>query len=472
MINNRLRKIYGQATCLIPNPSDWVKLAIVVVCTYLSLWLGYAFARQIYIEGWQFWVWLSSVLITLTLLYRTGLCIERREIVTLSSLVILALILRVINQESIPGAFHVDEAGVAKFARDSLFPSPGLVLNPFITGPASQPALYHYIIHFSMKLVGFSISGARLSSAVAGSLGVAATYLMVKRISGRQTALLSAIVMAFSHFSIHFSRLALNNIWDTLWVPLTLYLFLKSREEDWPGGAVLAGAALGLSQYFYHGSKIVLFLLPVLFFARWENGSGLKRKLLHLSYLGITALVVAGPLLMFSFSNPEIFYARLQDDWGWKQKAISTIQNQTGITQYVWYQVIHSLGVYTIFPDPNGFYHPSVPLVFGMSSLLFLGGVLIAGFQRTWLPLIWIALASFFGGFLLSVPDSSPHYVVTIPAICWLIGLTIQWIWKSGQMKLAMVLMLTAIVIDFFFYFGVYTYSIPPDFNIPFPPPG
>lgn len=211
------------------------------------------------------------------------------------------------------------------------------------------------------------------------------------------------------------------------------------------------------------------FSFAFLVFTRWQVGGSAKRKIFFLIRMGITALVIAGPLVSFSFVKPDFYYARLLVEWGWKNQALFTALREINYGKYIWHQGIHSLGVYNFFPDPNGFYHPEIPLVFGLSSVIFQTGFLTALIRKNWLPILWIFLPSFFGGFLLSVPNSSPHFVVSIPAIFWLAGLAISWVWDRGFPKLAFVLLVSAALLDLFYYFIVYTYSIPPDFTVLFP---
>lgn len=461
--------LLGNFNKQITSPVGWIKAVILILCLTISLWIGWEYSLYTHVNGWQFWLWLVCVCLTVAILYRSGFHIEQEDIRLIPFLFLAALMIRIINLGSIPGAFHVDEAGVARFAMVDLFGNPGQVINPFMTGPGSQPALYHYLILASMKFSGFSIGGARLSSAIAGSLGAITSYFLIKHFSGKRTAIFATVLLVCSHFDIHYSRLALNNIWDTIWVPLIIFLFSKGWEEKWDGGGVLAGVALGFSQYFYHGSKIVLFLLLFLVFTRWQVGGSAKRKIFFLIRMGITALVIAGPLVSFSFIKPDFYYARLHDDWGWKNQAVFTALGEINYGKYIWHQGVHSLGVYNYFPDPNGFYHPVIPLVFGLSSVIFQTGFLTALIRKNWLPILWILLTSFFGGFLLSVPNSSPHFVVSIPAIFWLAGLAISWVWDRGFPKLAVVLLISAAFMDLFYYFVVYTYSIPPDFTVLFP---
>jgi hypothetical protein len=54
-------------------------------------------------------------------------------------------------------------------------------------------------------------------------------------------------------------------------------LFAHWWSARWSGGAVLSGVALGLSQYFYAGSKITLFLLPFATFMLWRTDRDTRR---------------------------------------------------------------------------------------------------------------------------------------------------------------------------------------------------
>ena len=87
---------------------------------------------------------------------------------------------------------HVDEMGVADFALQQVFTETHHTINPFRTGPVSQPVLYHYLIRLSLAVVGNSITGLRVSSALAGALAVLATYAVVAALENQRAAILRA----------------------------------------------------------------------------------------------------------------------------------------------------------------------------------------------------------------------------------------------------------------------------------------
>ena len=234
-------------------------------CLAVSLSIALAYAHYTVVPGWQLWTWLAAVIgILLALIPPLTSRLPRRTFWILLGLLAAALALRLWRLTSLPPGLHVDELGVADFAMRQVFFGPYETINPFMTGPASQPALFHYIVAGFIKLFGPQIFSLRLMSALVGTLGVLATYFMVRAFSGKQTALFAALLMITYHFHIHWSRIALNNIWDTLWVPLMLGPFLWGWRKHWSGGAAISGLAVGISQYFYAGSKVGLILLFVL----------------------------------------------------------------------------------------------------------------------------------------------------------------------------------------------------------------
>ena len=185
-----------------------------------------------------------------------------RRALWIAALFAAALMLRVVAIET--KQLHVDESGTADYTLRHILPPVPETLSPFRTGAMSQPALYYYLTRLSLQLAGESIAGLRASSAIAGSLGVITTVGMVAVLHRWRVAWLAGIYVAVSHFAIHWSRLALNNIWDTVWVPLILGLYAWAWKTRWTGAAVLAGLALGFSQYFYPGSKLGILLLGFL----------------------------------------------------------------------------------------------------------------------------------------------------------------------------------------------------------------
>jgi hypothetical protein len=74
------------------------------------------------------------------------------------------------------------------------------------------------------------------------------------------------------------------------------------------------------------------------------------------------------------------------------------------------------------------------------------------------------------GGFLLLDPPGSSHYVVSIPAVCWLMAIPLNWLVKRGRWQIAAILLAIIIITDLYFYFNIYVPGPHPDLIHPFPP--
>jgi 4-amino-4-deoxy-L-arabinose transferase-like glycosyltransferase len=441
---------------------------------FVSISIGYAYALSITVAGWQLWTWMATVIVVIgALLMAAG---HPPKIVVgnwrwLLVIIGAAILLRFVFLETVPGGLHVDEYGVADFSLRHIFAKAGETLNPFRSGPASHPSLYHYIVRLSILIGGTTITGLRLSSAFAGVLAVMATYAMVVVFDNRRTALISAVLMAGYHFHVHWSRIALNNIWDTLWVPATLALFAWGWKKRWYGGAILAGASAGLSQYFYPGSRLGLILVLFVMWRLWREERDSRRMMNYTGLMVLVGLCVTAPLFLYAIRDPVPFFERTQAVFGWRSESIMLVTGgPPDRWAYAWHQLWRSVGAFISVPDVTGFYGPGVPLLIGLAAPLFVAGFFWALYKRRFLPVLWILLTIFLGGFILSDPPGSSHFVVAIPAIVWLMAMPLDRLISQGHPRLALVLIVLILVTDLVFYFAVYVPGGPRDLIHVFPP--
>lgn len=444
-----------------------------LACLLVTALLGYAYASQVHVQGWQLWVWVLCVFITLVALMpatRPPLHYERTWI-WLGVIFVAAFLLRALFLETIPGGLHTDETGTAGFSMLQVTPFSEKTINPFRTGPSSWPVLYYYIERVSLGLFGQTITGLRLPSALVGALSVPLTFGMIAVIQDKKTALIAAALMVTFPFHLHWSRIALNNIWDSVWIPLMLGAFVWGWKTRWSGGAVIAGFAVGMSQYFYLGSKLGLVMLGMLFLQFWFQASRQARPALivQLGKLALTAAVIAAPLLMFVLSNPAAYLVRANEAYGWSVDAIRTVSPDLNLWDYFWHQFIHSVGAFNLYPDVTGFYGPGTPLLIGIASPLFVIGFFWAIYERQFVPVVWIVLTVIFGGMMVSGAPSSSHFAVSMPAIIWLIAIPLGWLVRRGNWRLAAAIIVLIMLTDLAFYFGVYVPGRPRDLKYPFP---
>ena len=244
---------------------------------------------------------------------------------------------------------HGDEGEMGQLARLALFgPGPGrgeLPLPFFRTGFLDHPTLFHYIQGWFLLWFGNTEYSLKLLSAVAGALCAPVLYAAGRVGWGWMAGLAAGWLVAVSHLHIHFSRLALNNIESVLFaagfVLLALLAYAAgklppsagkggslpalmhpggvdppgSEDQEHPPPAVPSrnaappaqrvgrlslfvamGLIMGLSQYFYYGSRLIpVVALPVLVLL-WANR---RMRLVHWLGVGMAIFVSYWPLFAF-----------------------------------------------------------------------------------------------------------------------------------------------------------------------------
>ncbi|MEW6402256.1 MAG: glycosyltransferase family 39 protein [Chloroflexota bacterium] len=452
-----------------------VQIVAVLTAIAISLGIGGLYADEPFISIYPMLMWLLSVGTCFGVLYLAqGPRVIRFDgmWIWLSVLFIVALILRLFKLQTLPPGFHVDESGLVDFTLRHVFhPSiPGQTLNPFRTATDSQPIMFAYIVYASVRLAGLTLAGARISSAIAGALAVPAVFLLVNEAAGRRTAWLTAVLMAVYHYHVHWSRIVLNNIWVTLLMPLVLGFFLLGWRKKWTGGAAFAGLFLGFSAYFYAGGYIIILLMPIIIWQLWHRADDRAGFGIYTAKMVALALVVAGPLLIFAARFPNDFFARAGTIAAWKPRAIEvTVGRPDAYGEFFIYQLKHSLGAYNVYSDVPGFYAPGIPFLIGMASILFLLGIGWAIYEKQALPLIWIGLVTFLGGFMVVGSPASSHFIAAVPAICWLIAIPLNRLIAGKRAGWVYALLAMIIFLDLFFYFFIYAGNPSPELSEAFP---
>jgi 4-amino-4-deoxy-L-arabinose transferase-like glycosyltransferase len=134
-----------------------------------------------------------------------------------------------------------------------------------------KPPVYAYLDILPVKFFGLNEFSTRLPSAFFGLLTVLLTYFLVKRIFynsklNETYALVSALVLAVSHWHVMLSRAAFEANVATFFIVLGVYLFLLFVQKNkWY--LVLSILSFAVSIYTFNTARIVssLLLLVLLF---------------------------------------------------------------------------------------------------------------------------------------------------------------------------------------------------------------
>ncbi len=395
----------------------------------------------------------------------------RWEILALFAIVLVAFLIRFADLDEIPHVLAGDEASMGRQAAEVLS---GELGNPFITGWFSHPTLFYYVLALPVKLLGQNTFAVRFLSPFIGALAVLGTYLFARRAWGRTVALAAAILLTGYHFHIHYSRLALNNIWDPLFALLVLGLLWQGWQTGDRRYYIAGGLGLGISQYFYTGARLLLLLAAVLVLywilvdrqRVWEQRSNLVTALL-------VVLVVSLPIALFSIKHPDDYMARMNQlgifHSGWLRREVEISGRSAG--SLLWEQLWKSALAFNYTLDPTPWYQSGIPLLRFWPSIFFVFGLGLAlvGIKKTpnFILLLWITATVIFAGAILENPPSSQRYVIAAPAVCILVALPLAWGGEQlrrllGGRKEAWLAAVLSLVLffswgDIRFYFGDYT---------------
>lgn len=336
-----------------------------------------------------FWTWLAGMALCLVAtlprprdgasgLRQTLSAMTRWEPVAVLALFGLALALRAWHVDTIPWTLSGDEGNFGRWAREAL---DGRMVNMFSTGHLSMPSLYAFYQAAWLKLAGDNMVGLRLPWAIMGAFSVLGTYLLVRRLFGRNLALLTTLLVAGYSYHIHYSRLGLNNIADPFFVVWALYFLVLGWQSHrrWPW--MVAGLLSGLAFYFYTGGRQVpVILLGVIIWAALTERDFLRRARPGLIALVIGFVVSVGPMALYAVQHPDDFNARMNQvgilQTGWLEREAQG----RGVSQLVvlleqFRQVFFG---FTTFLDRTDFYRPDRPLLDFPAAILFLLGVVLS----------------------------------------------------------------------------------------------
>jgi hypothetical protein len=302
--------------------------------------------------------------------------------------------------------------------------------NPFGVGWYDFPSLYFFVQSLSVRFFGNTTEALRLTSALAGTLTVVATYWFLREAFGRGVALAGAAYLSAFHFHIHFSRLGLNNIWDGLFLTLALAAFWRGWNRNERASFALAGLSLGLAQYFYSTGRILLLLIPIwLGVALVGDRTVVKSRLPGLLLAALAGLVVVLPLALFYAVHPESFTApysraslvgpvlsQLVKSSGEPMGQILLEQFKTGALAFTSTHL-------------RSWYQPPGPILAPLPAALFLMGVCLILLRLNRLPELtlglWLGCSVAVGALTESTP-AAQRYVFVAPAVAGAIGLTLE----------------------------------------------
>ena len=342
---------------------------------------------------------------------------NRGEIALLSAVTLAGLLLRAYDLEHIPGGFHGDEGEWSDYALRIL---EGRIVPPFSIGWDQHPTLFSYLQAGSMALFGRDVGGVRMLSAFTGALMLPVVYLLVRRMLGRWAAWVATLLLAVSHWHIHFSRLAMNDIQVSLFAALTLLFLHRGIRSGRALDYCLSGLALGVA--FNFGNKAVfippIVLLLLVYMVVTQRGY-LRRQYRNLIVFVAASIVGFAPLGMFYVQRDwrTLLFSRTQNRSVWRNwDRTFAAYGVDSKPEVLLHQAEKTLLVFNYYAD-NAFYSfTREPILDPLTSSLYVLGLaycLLRWRQPRYALLAFWYLVPVLGN-ILSIDPPQVHRMVTL----------------------------------------------------------
>jgi len=392
------------------------------------------------------------------------LAANRADAAIMLGLFVAALVPRMVNLSGEPAPFSGDEAAMGLQAVNVM---KGELNNMFQSGLQGHPHAYFFSLAGFFEVFGVNVMAQRLSSALAGAFAIPALYLLLRSWFGRWVGFLSAAYLVTYHLHVHFSRVAMNNVGDTLFIIVSLYLAWRAVRTLAPEDFALTGLATGISLYFYVGARITpLVVIGFLAFAAFIRPRTIPAMLRGGVIAAISYGVVTLPLGVFWLTHQDEFMNRINTvgvfQSGWFDQQLDQGRSSVGI---MWDQVKHSLGAFGYYKDTSPQYAAPISFVDRFSLIPFLAGFAVSVFRvrdlRYLALLLTFALTVLTGSILTVLPPTSSRMLGTVPVIAAWVGIGLASLsgWLTfGRVRAALVLaavglaVLLAYNVHFYFF--------------------
>ena len=211
-------------------------------------------------------------------------------------IITLSIFLRFYKLGEIPPGFHQDEVSQAYNAfsiletgRDRYGEFLPILFRSFAS---YQPPVYTYLTPISVFIFGNTIFAARFTSAFFGVLTVLLTYFFIFHLTKPKyreaISLISALIVAISPWSVHFSRRVVEGNLGIFFFLLALFLLLRSLKNIrlFP----IATFVMGIATHAYYSERLIAAIFLPIFIIYYRKYFIKQKKWL---IIGLVALVVS-----------------------------------------------------------------------------------------------------------------------------------------------------------------------------------
>lgn len=232
-------------------------------------------------------------------------------------ILVLATFLRFIYPNQVPPSLNWDEASlgynaysILKTGRDEWGRFLPLSFEAF--GDYKLPG-YIYSTAASIAMFGLSENVVRLPSRLAGIISVLLLYLIVKKLTNKESlSLLASALLAISPTGIFLSRMAVEaNLAFSLFL-VAFYFFLRGLEK--PSFLTVSSIFMGLSLFTYNSARVFIpiFLIGIIFFYQ-KKLQEIGKKLAIPGIISAIFFSTAIYLAIFQDSSARFYWVTILD---------------------------------------------------------------------------------------------------------------------------------------------------------------
>lgn len=281
------------------------------------------------------------------------------------------------------------------------------------------------------EALGVNLFTGRFLVAVFGALAIPGVYIMARRLFGWQAAFLASMFLLTQPLHVHFSRIAMYDIYDPTFCIVAVLLMWDGMEHGGRWKFALGGVLVGISQYYYAGALLWLFLIPawwaVMFLRQPRQMMG---QWLNLLIMVVSVILIHLPMVTFfevrnmSMFSHSINMSQGQGDLdglfgiGLEQLFKSSSRS---IRAYI------DIGDMTMHFDPSGETQLNLRWALLAFSLGCIVALRYALNPKILFLLMWMGMMLFFGGSLMLDTPGFSRYVTAMLPMAILAGSGVWW---------------------------------------------
>lgn len=363
-----------------------------------------------------------------------------------AAVVLLAFVLRIAWLDTLPATLNNDEGEIADMGLNVLNQAPlsgqhvAWANSIFQTGWGTSPLLDPYFQALVMQVAGETVFGLRLSSAVAGGLGVLLLYWLLKDYVQAWAAAAAALLMAVSHVHLFWTRFALPQAKLALLCTAVILLLLRGMRSGRRLDFALAGLFLGLAQYTYQGARLMVPVVGLFFlYLIVRERQFLRQRWSHMALTVAMSVAVFSPLGIWFWFHPNELFSRtgavmiLND-----QAYLRATYPDMNTVQIVLEQLRKSLEGLAFTGDRSGAFYPvREPLVDPIVGAALLLGVLGLTFSyrrpERFVVALWIWIPVFLTCTVTIDPPPMTRLFMMFPALYFVVGVVLDRIGRVAE---------------------------------------